>query len=60
MDRGAWQATVHRVTESWTCLSTSMRAQGLQTASINRSWKTSQVVIRADPALEGSEGYTIG
>ena len=21
MDRGVWQATVHRVTESWTCLS---------------------------------------
>ena len=60
MDRGAWQATVHGVTESWTRLSTSTCAQGLQTASISRSWKTPQVVIRADPALEGSEGYTIG
>ena len=31
MDRGAWRATVHAVTKSWTRLSTQIRTWGKQT-----------------------------
>ena len=54
VDRGAWRATVHGLTESWTQLS--MHTQSLRTASFNECSAPSAVLPGAGNRPERCEG----
>lgn len=61
--RLSYQIRGELVSHTITCEGLDMRIKCLGTPEgfmLGRSCKASQVVIRADPGLEGSEGYTVG